>query len=252
MQRILVTGAAKRLGAVMVRALSAPDRVIVIQTFNSRPQADELAAELTARGNRVEVVVADLASDDAVSGLIDAASVAAGGPITGLVNNASVLDYDAPGAFDPAVFDEAMRINLKVPLMLADAFAAGLPESEQGRIVNILDQKLWNLNPDFYAYTCSKAGLQAATQMLAMALAPRIMVNAVAPGPVLVSFDQTDTEFGAMADLNPLGRPIDPAEIGKAVAFLFETTCYTGQVLHVDNGQRLAKSGRDLLFASRA
>ena len=149
------------------------------------------------------------------------------------------------------VFDEAMRINLKVPLMLADAFAARLPEGAQGRIVNILDQKLWNLNPDFYAYTCSKAGLQAATQMLAMALAPRIMVNAVAPGPVLVSYDQNDAEFDAMAALNPLARPIDPAEIGRAVAFLFEAGCYTGQVLHVDNGHRLARSDRDLVFATR-
>nr|MCU0882153.1 SDR family NAD(P)-dependent oxidoreductase [Hyphomonadaceae bacterium] len=208
MERILVTGAAKRLGAVMVRALARPDRVIVIQTFSSRPQADELAAELSGQGTPVVVVAADLASDTAVRGLIDAAASAAGGPITGLVNNASVLDYDAPGAFDVPVFDEAMRINLKVPLMLADAFAARLPEGAQGRIVNILDQKLWNLNPDFYAYTCSKAGLQAATQMLAMALAPRIMVNAVAPGPVLVSYDQNDAEFDAMAALNPLARPI--------------------------------------------
>jgi NAD(P)-dependent dehydrogenase (short-subunit alcohol dehydrogenase family) len=255
LQRILITGAARRLGAIMVRALAHSDRMIIIQTFHSSDEALQLAADLSSEGKPVVVVKANLADDAEVRDLVSKASAAAGGPITDLVNNASVLDYDAPGQFDGAVFDEAMRINLKVPLMLADSLVAQLPTADlsdrTSQIVNILDQKLWNLNPDFYSYTCSKAGLQAATHMLAQALAPRVVVNAIAPGPVLMSFDQSPEDFDRMAALNPLARPIDPDEIGKAIAFLFEASAYTGQILHVDNGQRLLKSARDLVFATR-
>lgn len=251
MERILITGAGRRLGAVMVSAIARPDRVVVISAKGSRADADALAARLNAGGARVVVIGSDLSDDAAVAALVGEAAKAAGGPLTGLVNNASVLDYDAPGGLDLAVFDEAMRINLKVPLMLADSFAAQLEQGKAGVIVNILDQKLWNLNPDFYSYTCSKAGLLAATQMLAQAFAPSIRVNAIAPGPVLVSFDQTDAEFAAMADDNLLKTPIDPQEIGKALAYLLEAGSMTGQIMHVDNGQRFLKSARDLVFSSR-
>jgi NAD(P)-dependent dehydrogenase (short-subunit alcohol dehydrogenase family) len=150
-----------------------------------------------------------------------------------------------------AVFDRAMAVNLRAPALLADRFAAQADPHRDACIVNVLDQKLWNLNPDFYSYTMSKAGLLAATEMMARAFAPGVRVNAIAPGLMLPSHDQTPEEFAAAASLNLLQRPTDLDNLAAAAEFLMNNTGLTGQVIHVDNGQRFVASARDVIFDTR-
>jgi NAD(P)-dependent dehydrogenase (short-subunit alcohol dehydrogenase family) len=144
-----------------------------------------------------------------------------------------------------------MKVNLLAPTLLASLFAAQAKDVADACIVNVLDQKLWNLNPDFFSYTLSKAGLLAATEMMARAYAPQVRVNAVAPGLLLPSSDQTDAEFRAVASVNALRRPINPADVAAAIAFLMDNTGVTGEVIRIDNGQRLVPTERDIMFEGR-
>jgi NAD(P)-dependent dehydrogenase (short-subunit alcohol dehydrogenase family) len=250
-KRILVTGGAKRVGRRLVERLSAEGHALVIHANGSAAAAEELAARLRGASARAWSIAADLSDPAAASALVDQASLLAGGPLSGLINNASVFEYDKPGAMDIAAFDRAMAVNLRAPALLAQAFASQADPHRDNCIINVLDQKLWNMNPDFYSYTMSKAGLLAATDMMARAFAPHVRVNAIAPGLMLPSHDQTPEEFAATASLNLLQRPTELDNLAATAEFLMTNTALTGQVMHVDNGQRLLASARDVIFETR-
>ena len=238
---VLVTGGAKRLGAAIVRRLAAEEHRVVIHYGASRAEAEALAADVGGA-----VVAGDLADLAGVDALFERAVAAAGSPIDALVNSASAFEFDTPAHVDPALFARLSAINAGAPVLLASALAR--QGTESGAIVNLLDQKLANLNPDFFSYTCAKAALAAATPMLAQALAPRVSVNAVSPGLTLPSADQSEAEFAAVASRNLLRRPVSAECVAAAVAYLIGSSGVTGQTIHVDAGQRFVASQRDVMF----
>lgn len=250
-KRILVTGGAKRVGRLLVENLSAAGHAVVIHASSSAAEAEDLCEELRRENPNTWSIAADLSDHAAACALVGQAAQLAGAPLSGLINNASVFDYDTPGAMKPSVFDHAMAVNLRAPALMSEAFARQADPRIDNCIINLLDMKLWNLNPDFYSYTMSKAGLLAATEMMAMAFAPAVRVNAIAPGLLLPSFDQTKAEFEAAASHNVLRRPIDLDNIASAAELLFSNTALTGQTLHVDNGARLTAKPRDVMFEMR-
>jgi NAD(P)-dependent dehydrogenase (short-subunit alcohol dehydrogenase family) len=242
---VLVTGGAKRVGAAIVRHLAGQGHRVVVHYGSSREEAEALADEVGGMA-----LAADLADRAAVAALIDEAAAHVGGPIEGLVNSASLFEFDRPPLDDWALFGRLAPVNLGAPVLLASALArqAGLAG---GAVVNVLDQKVANLNPDFFSYTCTKVALAGATEMLARALAPAIRVNAVAPGLTLPSGDQSQAEFEAVARENLLRRPVDIEEIARAVEFLLTTRSVTGQTLFVDCGQRFLQRDGDVMFETR-
>ena len=243
--RILVTGGARRIGAAIVRRLVADGHAVAVHHHDSHDEADALAAELG-----VALVTADLADAAETRGLIATAAQALGGPVEGLVNNASRFAWDAIPLADYAGLDRHMHVNLGAPLLLASALAAQVGLGEVA-VVNLLDQKLANPNPDFLTYTLSKAALAEATTLLAMQLAPRIRVNAVSPGLALPSLDQSAEEFAKVATANLLQRQVAIDEIAATVAYLLTTRSITGQNIFVDCGQRLVKRDGDVMFTGR-
>ena len=174
-------------------------------------------------------------------------AAAALGPLTLLVNNASTFEDDRVGGITEASWDTHFAANLRAPVLLAQAFAAALPAGEKGLVVNIIDQRVWRPNPQFFSYSASKAGLWWATQTLAQALAPHIRVNAIGPGPTLGSVHQAPGEFEAEATATPLGHRVDPAEIAAALRYLIDARSVTGQMIAVDAGQHLAWKTPDIL-----
>lgn len=250
-KRILITGGAKRVGRRLVEHLSAAGHAIVIHANSNIAEADQLCAKLRATNPDTWAIAANLADAAAARALIDQAAHLAGGPLSGLINSASIFDYDTPEAIKTDVFDLAMAVNLRAPALLSERFAAQADPARDNCIVNLLDQKLWNMNPDFFSYTLSKSGLLAATDMMARAFAPHVRVNAIAPGLLLPSFDQTQAEFEEVASRNPMGKPIDLANLMSAAGFLLDNTALTAQVIHLDNGQRLDASARDVMFDTR-
>jgi NAD(P)-dependent dehydrogenase (short-subunit alcohol dehydrogenase family) len=192
-------------------------------------------AEVRALGREAAAFACDLADEGAVSGLI-ASVVAALGPVTLLVNCASLFRNDAFHQLERNSWDEHLDINLRAPLVLSrDMAAQGL----QGQVVHILDQRVLAPGPDYFSYTLSKAALWSATRMMAIELAPRIRVNAIGPGPVLANPDQSPADFEAEAASTPLGRAVDPADIGRALTYLIGAASVTGQMIAVDGGQHL-------------
>lgn len=248
---ILVTGGARRVGRHIVERLAASGHGVVIHANTGASEAESLVASLRNGGAAAWAIAADLADAGATEALIPQAAKLVGAPLSGLVNSASIFDFDTPGAIDSATFDRAMAINLRAPALLAQHFAAQADPAKDNCIVNVLDQKLWNMNPDFFSYTLSKAGLLSATDMMARAFAPKVRVNAVAPGLLLPSHDQTQEEFEATASRNPMGRPIALDDVVSAIDFLMGNASLTGQVIHTDNGQRMVPSARDVIFETR-
>ena len=232
----LITGAGRRIGRAITLALARAGYAVVLNSHSSRVEAEKLAAEIVAAGGRAVVVLADLADREAVSGLIAAAN--AFGPLTLLVNNASEFESDEIGNLDRAKFERAMAVNLTAPLFLSQAFAAQAPAGAS--IVNIVDQRVLKPTPLFFSYALSKAALHDATTMLAQALAPKVRVNAVAPGPTLPSPRQSQEQFAAQAATVPLGRGPSPDEIAAAVLYLAKARSVTGVTIAVDGGQHLA------------
>jgi NAD(P)-dependent dehydrogenase (short-subunit alcohol dehydrogenase family) len=232
----LVTGAGRRIGAALALSAAEAGFDVVIHHRASPGDATEVAARIEALGRSVHIAAADLADPADCRRLVDAAP----GPLTLLVNSASLFEPDAGEAFDPALFDRLMAVNLRAPLVLAQAMAAALPARGEGHIVNITDQRVWRLTPRFFSYTLSKAALWTATQTLAQALAPRIRVNAIGPGPTLASVHQSDPGFAAQQAAVPLARGPTPEEIAAALAYLIDATSVTGQMIAVDGGQHLA------------
>jgi NAD(P)-dependent dehydrogenase (short-subunit alcohol dehydrogenase family) len=240
--RVLVTGGAKRLGAAITRACAAAGHRVVIHYGTSRDAAEALAAEVGG-----VTVHGDLSDSAAIHDLFARACEAAGGPIDGLVNSASLFAFDSPAAIDPLLAAKLYATNLLAPSLLTAALAAQ-PGLTDGAVVNLLDQKVANLNPDFFSYTCTKAALAAATVMHAQAFAPRVRVNAVSPGLTLPSGDQSTEAFDRVARENLLQRPVGAAAVAEAVVYLLGAASVTGQNLFVDCGQRFLKRDGDVMF----
>lgn len=241
--RVLVTGGGRRIGAAIVRAVAASGHVPVVHHGASRAEAEALAAELGG-----VAVGGDLADAAGVPRLFAAACAAAGGPIDGLVNNASLFDYDSAVAIDPELAVRLHAVNVLAPTLLAAALAG---QGREGAVVNLLDQKVANPNPDFFSYSLTRFALEGATAMMAQAFAPRVRVNAVSPGLTLPSADQTPDEFRRTASANLLRRPIGADAVADAVVYLLGARSVTGQNLFVDCGQRFLARGRDVMFEAR-
>ena len=232
----LVTGGGRRIGAAIARALAHAGYAVVLHANHSRADAEQLAGEIVGAGGRAAVVLADFAQHDAVRGLIPAAS--AFGPLTLLVNNAGIFEPDELATLERAGFERSFDVNLAAPLFLAQAFAAQAPDGSS--IINVLDQRVFKPTPRFLSYTLSKSALLTATTTLAQARAPRLRVNAVAPGPTLPSPRQSEAEFTAQAAALPLRRDPTPEDIAAAVLYLAGATSVTGVTIAVDGGQHLA------------
>jgi NAD(P)-dependent dehydrogenase (short-subunit alcohol dehydrogenase family) len=243
----LVTGAAKRIGCAIARGLAQAGWDVAIHCHRSESDAKTLQGEIAELGRRAITLRADLANATEVEHLIQRCADQLGAP-TCLVNNASMFSYDNISSVTTAQWDATHAANLRAPIILSRDFAKHLPAGVDGNIINLLDQKLANLNPDFFSYTISKAGLDAATHTMAMALAPRIRVNAVAPGLTLVSGDQTPDNFAQAHCMTPLGRAGDLDDIVASVLFLLRTKSITGQTIFVDGGQRLVPLDRDVMY----
>jgi len=235
----LVTGAARRIGRAIAHDLGAHGWAVAIHYRHSRREAEELADEIRARGGRAFALEANLARVADIETLIPRCTEALG-PVTCLVNNASEFSPDAISNLTESSWDTHLDINLKAPVLLAQALYLNLPERAEGNVINIVDQRVWRPTPDFFSYTISKTGLWTATQTLAQAMAPRVRVNAIGPGPTLRSVHQTPQEFELeMAD-TLLKRGPSLAEIAEAVRFIINTPSMTGQMIALDGGQHLS------------
>lgn len=235
----LVTGASRRIGAAIARDLAAHGWGVAIHYNTSGAEAEAVAAEIVAAGGRAATVRADLADLARLPDLVDAA-VAALGPIGVLINNASEFEPDEIGALDAARFERQLRVDLASPCLLTDAWLARLPAEADGAVVNIVDQRVWRPNPQFFSYTLAKSALWTATVTMAQTLAPRIRVNAIGPGPSFPNTRQTAQDFAREVAAVPLARGPAPEEFGRTVRFLIETPSLTGQMICLDGGQHLA------------
>lgn len=249
---VLITGAAKRIGAALARSLAADGWHVLVHYHASEAEAMALQAEIRAAGGRCDLLRADLSDRAQISGLIDRA-VALCDRLVGLINNASHFEFDTIDTADWDLFDRHILTNLAAPVFLSQHFARHVvpgPKGEgAGVIVNVLDQKLGNLNPDFFTYTLAKAGLAAATRMMAQALAPRIRVCGIAPGLTLPSYLQSDDRFQAAHSRTPLGRGTQLADIVAGVRFLLSNNSITGEVVTIDAGESLTRRPRDVSFS---
>jgi hypothetical protein len=245
---VLITGAAVRLGRQMALEMAAHGWDVAVHCHRSVEAAHAVAQELQGLGAQAAVVVADL-SDGAACRAIVGNAVDQLGRLDAVVNNASAFVYDDAASFAPSVFESLWRANTAAPVLLAQALHAhAMHTKRQGCVVNLLDQKLWNPNPDYFSYTLTKAALQSATVMLAQALAPVLRVCAVAPGVTLPSGPMTDAQFAAAHAMTPLRRSSTPDDIARAVRFLIESPAITGTTLLVDGGQHLSAQPRDVLY----
>ncbi len=235
---VLVTGAAQRIGRTIALALAETGWAVTAHYHKSRDAAETLVAEIVGNGGRAAALPADLAQETEVAALIGQAAHALG-PLTCLVNNAAAFERDEIETATRASWDLHMESNLRAPFVLTQAFAAQLPAQARGCVINMLDERVWNLTPHFVSYTVSKAALWALTQSLALALAPRIRVNGIGPGPALPSARQTDEEFARQQAILPLERGTTPEEIAAAVQFILASPALTGQMLALDGGQHL-------------
>ncbi|MDB5907760.1 MAG: short chain dehydrogenase [Massilia sp.] len=249
-QAALVTGAGRRIGRAIALGLAQAGWDVAIHFRSSRAEAEETAAQVRALGRRAALLECDLADEGAVRGLL-ARAIDALGPIGCVVNNASLFEYDSAADFSPALLATHMQANVGAPILLAQALHAATPAGAQSVVINLLDQKLANLNPDYLSYTLSKAALQAATTMLAQALAPSVRVAGVAPGITMVSGDQSEAGFARAHQSTPLGRSSTPQDVADAVCYLAEARAVTGTTLLVDGGQHLVPLPRDVMFLTK-
>jgi NAD(P)-dependent dehydrogenase (short-subunit alcohol dehydrogenase family) len=234
----LVTGAAQRLGGAMVLALAAAGFDIAIHCNRSRAAAEALLDQVRASGRRGVVLQADLAREAQVAALV-APAEAALGPLGVLVNNASAFERDEWDDATRESWDAHIEPNLRAPFVLIQDFARRLPPGREGVVVNMLDQRVWSLTPHFTSYTVAKAALWALTQTLALALAPRIRVNAIGPGPALPSPRQTAAQFARQCASVPLGRGTSPDEVARALMAILALPSMTGQMIALDGGQHM-------------
>ncbi|MEQ9143661.1 MAG: SDR family oxidoreductase [Parvibaculaceae bacterium] len=236
---VLITGAAKRIGRALALDMAAQGWNVAIHYNRSGAEAEALAGEIEGTHHRAIALQADLADVSALGPLV-ADAAASLGPVTALINNASLFTPDDLESLTPESWAAHMDTNLRAPVFLSQAFAAALPDGQKGCIINMIDQRVWRLTPRFLSYTAAKAGLWTLTQTLAQALAPRIRVNGIGPGPTLSNDRQTEAEFQAQAGATLLGRGPTLEEICAATRFILASPALTGQMIALDGGQHLA------------
>lgn len=235
----LVTGGAKRIGRAIALDLAAHGFAVAIHCGRSRDEADQLASAIEAGGGEAFVLQADLTQARAAEGLVDAATAVLG-PLGIVVNNASIFEDDSVTDFSEEVWDRHFAIHVKAPAAIARSFAASLPAGTEGLIVNIIDQRVWKPTPRYFSYTLSKSALWMATRTMAQALAPRIRVNAIGPGPTLPNQRQDEAAFRRQTDSLLLQHGPELPEFGATIRYLWETPSITGQMIALDGGQHLA------------
>ncbi len=248
----LVTGAGRRIGRAIALGLARAGWDVAVHYRASGDEARDVAAEIVALGRRAVTLQCDLSDEAAVRELLPRA-IAALGPVHCVVNNASLFDYDSAADFTAARLDAHMRANVAAPILLSQALHAATVGSgrEPAAVINLLDQKLYNLNPDFLSYTLSKAALHTATTMLAQQLAPAVRVVGIAPGITMVSGDQTEAGFANAHQQTPLGRSSTPEDIADSVVYAASARAMTGTTLLVDGGQHLMPLPRDVMFLAK-
>ena len=238
---VLITGAARRIGRTLALALATDGWRVAVHFRRSADEAAALVHEISAKGGTAVALAADLANLDDMRALVPRCCDLLGPP-TCLINNASEFQPDTLASTTPQSWHLHLDTNLKAPIFLAQAMAERLPEGVDGNVINIIDQRVWRPSPDFFSYTVSKAGLWAATRTLAQALAPRIRVNAIGPGPILKSVHQTDSDFTDEVASTLLRRGPTSDEIAAAVRFILAAPAMTGQMIALVSGQHLVWS----------
>lgn len=236
----LVTGGARRIGAAIVADLAAHGFAVAIHCRASHDEAEALATSIRADGGSAAVLRADLTRRDEAQDLVARAAAALGRPIDLLVNSASAFENDSAIDFTWAGWDRHFALHVEAPVALAREMAALLPEGRNGLVVNIIDQRVLKPTPQFFSYTLSKSTLWTATRTLAQALAPRVRVNAIGPGPTLKNVRQSEEDFRKQVEAVLLRRGPELAEFGRTIRYLWETMSVTGQLITIDGGQHLA------------
>jgi len=234
----LVTGAARLIGRSIARHLARQGWSVAVHYRDSAQAAAALVSEIEAAGGRAIALQADMTRESQVADLIPRAQDALG-PLGCLVNNAASFEMDTAATATRETWDRHMEPNLRAPLVLTQGFARALAEDAGGVVINLLDQRVWNLTPYFLSYTVAKSALWTLTRTLAMGLAPRVRVNGIGPGPTLPSTRQSDEQFARQCAMMPLGRGTTPEEICAAVDFIIEAKSMTGQMIALDGGQHL-------------
>ena len=238
-QAALVTGGAKRIGRALALALAEAGYAVAVHHHRSQAEAAALAAAIVASGGQAVALAADLADEAAVRELVPRAAAALASPIGVLVNSASIFENDTAANATRESWEAHLAVNLRAPFVLTQALAAQLPADAGGVVVNLLDERVWNLTPYFLSYPLSKSALWTLTRTLALALAPRIRVNAIGPGPALPSPRQTAEQFLERCSAMPLQRGTSPEEIAAALRFILAAPAMTGQMIALDGGQHL-------------
>jgi NAD(P)-dependent dehydrogenase (short-subunit alcohol dehydrogenase family) len=239
----LVTGAARRIGRAIAEDLAAHGFAVAIHYNTSHGEAVRLADSIAATGARTAIVDGDLADPQVATRIVEKAAKALG-PLTLLVNNASIFEKDSIGSLDHTLWVRQMTVNLAAPVFLTEAFAHQVPDDIEGNVVNLIDQRIWRPTPATFSYQPPNSAFAVATEMLALALAPKVRVNGIAPGPVLPSEHQSPEAFEKMTHALPVGHPLALADFGRAVRFLVETRSITGQIIALDGGQHFGTPAR--------
>ena len=247
MKAALITGAGRRVGAAIARALAADGWHVVLHYNQSGDAAAVLAGEILAAGGSAALLGADLADVSQLKSAVERSFALAPG-LELLVNNAAMFDYDCAQTTTAQALAANFAVNAAAPILLSQEFARGLGEVRNGCIVNMLDNRVFAPNPDYFSYGISKFALLGATRMMALALAPRVRVNAIAPGITLESGRQGQENFEGAHQLNPLGRGCSPGEIAGAVRLIAASPAMTGTIITIDGGLSLANPGRDVAF----
>lgn len=240
----LITGAAKRLGQQMALALAAEGWDIALHYHRSATEAEQTANAIRQLGRRCELFCADLQADNAGQQLMQAV-IAQMGPVQLLINNAALFEYDSAAEFSASCLQQHIGSNLIAPLQLIQALATQKPQKTAAVAINMLDQKLWGYNPDFFSYTLCKAALKSATIMMAQALAPHVRVVGIAPGLTLPSHLQSTEDFERTHQLSPMGHGSSAEDICRTVLYIVNTPSLTGSCIVVDAGQHLLGLQRD-------
>ena len=241
-----MTGAARRLGRAMALSLAEKGYAVAVHCHYSMEDANSVVTEIERAGGRAVALDADLASARDVEALVPRAAEALG-PLTLLVNNASLFEHDTASGMTGESWDAHLDINLRAPAFLAQSFALQLPDGTEGNIVNIIDQRVWRPTPHFFSYTVSKMALWDMTRVMATSFAPRIRVNGIGPGPALRNTRQSPEDFEKQIKGTILGRGTEPAEICAALHFILASPAMTGQMIALDGGQHLAWETPDVV-----
>lgn len=236
---VLITGAARRIGRALALDFAAQGWNVGVHYASSKEDAAELVEEIIRSGGRAAALQADLNDPMAAENLIPACEAELG-TLSCLINNASRFEKDSVLEMSEDGWNAHQHVNLRAPVFLTKAFADALPEGHSGNVINIIDQRVWRLTPEFFSYTLSKSALWTATQTMAQALAPRIRVNAIGPGPALPSKRQNTASFSRQQKSVLLQRGPELDEICAAAKFIIQTPSMTGQMIALDGGQHLA------------